>query len=651
MSLNNSGSQHKRILKSFLVQFLPVAGVILVFGLWFAHAESQKIRENFSRSEKVRVASSRHLIRTDIENHLRDVNFIAWMLRGQLAETGLTSKIIPMLAGQFKEVLRARPGYDQIRLLDVTGMERIRVDNKGKNGPVASQLLQDKSDRYYFINAMSTPPGHIYVSPMDLNEEHGALEIPIKPTIRFAKPVRDGSGNTLGVVVLNFHGRKIFNQLQRMEEPPARLFLVDFDGFWFMGPTPEHEWGRQLPDREHSTIRELFPQAWGKMQRDDFGQFETDAGLFTYASIMLQAPLPYEEINDQWFVISYVPSPLLSPSWLRAFYTMTAGIMLFIALMFWLLTTSRVRKKAAEDQARSTETKIAALADSAYDAIVMIDSKAKITFWNKASESLFGYNEKEALGRDVHELITPIEDREQAELGMAKFAKSGTGRIVGSVVEMTALRKDGVRIPIERSVSSFQHGDKWFAAATIRDITERKKAERRLKELATTDSLTGLFNRRKFLEISERELLSAKRYKRPLCVMMLDIDHFKKVNDTYGHDGGDEVLRAIASIMQQSLRESDAVGRLGGEEFAAILPETDIIKAGEVGERIRKAVEAHTSLTADNEEVRVTISIGIATHCMSTPDMDSMLKSADTALYRAKELGRNRIETEAGENC
>ena len=187
-------------------------------------------------------------------------------------------------------------------------------------------------------------------------------------------------------------------------------------------------------------------------------------------------------------------------------------------------------------------------------------------------------------------------------------------------------------------------GDEWRAVGTVRDITQRKKAEEELRRLATTDSLTGLFNRRRFIEVTEREFSRAKRYGDALSLIMLDADKFKAVNDTYGHDVGDFVLKSLASVGRSTLRDVDAFGRVEGEEFMVLLPSTPLDGAVLVAEKLRAAI-AGTVASTEGGDIRFTVSLGVTTLRKDTGNVDQMLKEADQALYFAKENGRNRVET------
>jgi diguanylate cyclase (GGDEF)-like protein len=176
-------------------------------------------------------------------------------------------------------------------------------------------------------------------------------------------------------------------------------------------------------------------------------------------------------------------------------------------------------------------------------------------------------------------------------------------------------------------------------------IQERRQAQRHatdLEALATIDFLTGVYNRRHFETLAGTEFARAHRYMRPLSVLMIDVDHFKDVNDRLGHAAGDIVLRDIAALCRANIRESDVLGRVGGEEFAIMLPETTQSAAAQFAERLRAQIGAN-GLIVFGEKVRVTVSIGVAGCAPSTPGTQDVLRRADQALYDAKNAGRNKV--------
>ncbi|MGI2169647.1 sensor domain-containing diguanylate cyclase [Shewanella sp. MF05960] len=175
------------------------------------------------------------------------------------------------------------------------------------------------------------------------------------------------------------------------------------------------------------------------------------------------------------------------------------------------------------------------------------------------------------------------------------------------------------------------------------DLTERKIHEEELLRLATTDTLTGLLNRRQCFTLAEQELARCLQNNRPFSLLIADIDFFKHVNDRFGHIAGDKVLQRFAAICTKALRDIDIIGRFGGEEFIIILPETDLQGARISGERLRQKVE-EMNISFNENNIQVTVSMGIATNC-GHPEMslDSMLVKADEALYKAKTTGRNKV--------
>lgn len=174
---------------------------------------------------------------------------------------------------------------------------------------------------------------------------------------------------------------------------------------------------------------------------------------------------------------------------------------------------------------------------------------------------------------------------------------------------------------------------------------ELKRANELLKKLTNIDHLTNLFNRRYLAEILEAEFFRARRNKENLSLIIVDIDYFKKVNDTYGHQNGDIVLAAVAALSQGELRAYDSAARYGGEEFVLVIPGTSLSGAVLVAERLRQAV-LEFSFPAPMEDLTVTVSLGVATYPSPQVDsVDSLFRQADEALYRAKQNGRNRVET------
>jgi len=180
-------------------------------------------------------------------------------------------------------------------------------------------------------------------------------------------------------------------------------------------------------------------------------------------------------------------------------------------------------------------------------------------------------------------------------------------------------------------------------ATTATSAIRNSRQHAEVQKLAVTDTLTGLYNRRGFIELGQREVERSRRYKRPLVAIVIDIDNFKEINDNFGHANGDLVLQAVASRCLQNLRRVDLVARLGGDEFTILLPETDVSTGSQVAERLRNCISA-APVDLDGSQVAISVSVGVARSTTSIPDLDILLSRADSAMYQAKKSGRNRLE-------
>lgn len=205
----------------------------------------------------------------------------------------------------------------------------------------------------------------------------------------------------------------------------------------------------------------------------------------------------------------------------------------------------------------------------------------------------------------------------------------------GAPVDEVELR-DGDRIGVGDTVFKF-----------VRAGSVEERYHQRLYELASIDALTGLYNRRKFRELLEQTLLKTLETGAPLSLVFVDLDHFKRINDTHGHQSGDEVLRGVAGVVRERLREGDVAGRLGGEEFAVFLPETALSTAAEWAETLRVAVAAARH-RIDDVELAVTVSLGVAAWRPDRPTSADLMRAADEQLYAAKAAGRDRVAVAGG---
>ncbi|MDQ3705014.1 MAG: PAS domain S-box protein [Chloroflexota bacterium] len=295
-------------------------------------------------------------------------------------------------------------------------------------------------------------------------------------------------------------------------------------------------------------------------------------------------------------------------------------------------------RKRAEEALRASEQKYRLLMEGATDSVVLIDRNGNYLEANDTACRTLGYTREEFLKLNMKQMVAP------EELDARSLVEDRRAARKGLLVERTMLRKDGTRVMVEISSRLLDDGS---VQAIVRDVTERKRAEEALQVLATQDALTGLLNRHEMDRVLSEEATRCRRYGRSMSLVMIDIDHFKSVNDRYGHKVGDEVLRWIGGIFRDNVRSTDRVARYGGEEIAAILPETDDVEARLVAERFRSTVAAQpfTYTTPDGEVVSIpiTISLGVAELPSDAITADALLVAADNALYHAKRSGRNQV--------
>lgn len=317
------------------------------------------------------------------------------------------------------------------------------------------------------------------------------------------------------------------------------------------------------------------------------------------------------------------------------------------ANLLMTVLTDISRQVAAELRARQTESWLAGIYTSVNDfAFFSLDADGCIESWNSSVERLTGFAEADVVGQSLSRFYARDEivlHRSPEHIALTRdegwhveefWCETRAGRRYWGQVLVAVLREE------EGDISGY--------SVVLRDVTERKVNSDNLARLLTTDHLTGVASRAHFFETAESEVARAERHDRALSVVMLDADFFKRINDTAGHQAGDEVLKRIAGEAKALLRTSDTVARLGGEEFILMLPATTAGEAMAVAERLRVAVERARIDTAVGQ-LKVTISLGVATLGPANPTLQSLLAAADRALYDAKRAGRNCVRGEIPE--
>lgn len=339
--------------------------------------------------------------------------------------------------------------------------------------------------------------------------------------------------------------------------------------------------------------------------------------------------------------LSTAPDPATYPGQILAVLTINVVLALLLIRsnrlerLEWSATRAEQAATRAEQEANRELSEHRQMLETLLRAVptplVILDkASGRLIRANDAAQGYFG----EAALRDPQAIRYFFDRKELVRLAMLQ---PSCGQV--AQFETRLLMADGSwRDVLLVTTLTMVQGSEAIVAIVV-DITNRKELEERLQKLASTDPLTGLANRSRFFALAASEVTRIRRYGRPLAVIMLDIDHFKDINDTYGHSLGDMALKAFAGVCLELLREPDIMARIGGEEFALLLPETDRSGALALAERLHGAVSA---IRLENLSIAMTVSMGVSEVWPGETTVDAALSRADQALYAAKRAGRNR---------
>lgn len=302
-------------------------------------------------------------------------------------------------------------------------------------------------------------------------------------------------------------------------------------------------------------------------------------------------------------------------------------------------------------QSEQAHAQIKSLVENSSDGIISIDINNNIVLFNPAAESIFQYKKKDVIGKSLT-ILLPDTVHHNHHIHVTTFGDSeeSHSRLMTSRSEIQGKRKDETLFHAEASISkSSVDGDTYFTAF-IRDITDRKKAEEEIRHLAMFDSLTGLANRHYFETLLKEAIAYTSRFPaNKIALLLLDLDFFKKVNDTHGHAVGDALLKRIADTLKEHVREVDVVGRLGGDEFSILLQGIEMHdQAGMVANKLIAALSELQNI--DNHEVECGVSIGITFCPEFGTDSELLFRQADKMMYKSKEAGRNTYKIYTGQD-
>ncbi|WP_246007538.1 sensor domain-containing diguanylate cyclase [Halomonas nitroreducens] len=471
--------------------------------------------------------------------------------------------------------------------------------------------------------------------------------------VNIATPVFDAQGDRKGVLLLSLDWQYLTAGLHHAMsiDEAAQPLLVDAQGTWLLADQDgAMHFGRHVATE--------FPDIWEVLSRRTRGQADLGGQRILFQLEDIRTQNYHSQAGKVHSLPGYHPWRLgimFPKPTLGSLLSQDLAPLLVMALlyglcivfgMFWAL--SSYRQRFLKQQAQQYATEVRDLYEHAPCGYHSLDADGRIVKMNRTELDWLGYRADEVIGQAHYRDFVTRETRDAFE---AAFQEVQGQNQEGST-ECELITRDGGRLPVVIQATAYttRHGFV-HSRAMVFDLRERKQLEDTLARQAMTDPLTGLGNRRYLQGQAAMEIARAKRSGQPLSLIAIDLDHFKHINDEYGHDVGDSVLQAFANQASKLLREGDVLCRMGGEEFAVLLPSTSSAQAMQVAERLRNVLE--TSPVEVSHEVTedgwlpYTASLGVTLVMAEEASLKPAIKRADRGLYAAKEQGRNRVHWQA----
>ena len=603
----------KNFKKYFIIYFIIFGVIVSSFGAvvnYVMHTQNIQNSMDIKAKEMFQIK-----IQTILKPQIESIdNIISHLGKNEMTREFVISKD-EKEREKFEKIFLALVGIEnkimQARILDRDGMEIIRVDRNDEYSEpfiIEKSKLQDKSQRDYFKILSKFKTETIWHSKLDLNIENSKIEIPYKPTIRVAMPIFN-QNELSGIIIINILINTIFEQISTSSA--FEHFIIDKDKNYILHANNKFSFNKYTDIKRE--LKKDFPNGFNEKgvylyPIDNILKNDDKAIFILKTKDNYKKNIKSEMLNTA--VIVFILTVVLS--FIISFYVSKTPTKLQISLL-------NAHKKLKEYTSIIDRYIITATTKS--DSTILDVSSAFI----KSS----GYQKDELIGKKMDIVKYPGRDKSVIKnlWDTINSKKTWLGEIQNR-------KKNGQQYWLEQHVVPMLNENNIvtsFVSIGI-DITAKKE----LEKLATIDKLTGIYNRRSIDEFLQIEIEVAKRHSQALSLILIDIDHFKSVNDTYGHQTGDEVLKQTTKIISQNLRKSDIFGRWGGEEFVIISPQANKDETFKLAEKLRVAVENHKFDTVEHK----TISIGIA-ELDNNDDEKVLIEKADKALYEAKNGGRN----------
>ncbi|WP_299315725.1 diguanylate cyclase [uncultured Halomonas sp.] len=536
------------------------------------------------------------------------------------------------------------------------------VDTEGREWVATSTVpllprppVVDHGATTTFRKAMTLQGRDLYVSSPHLGAS-GAEQASVTTVIDIATPIVGDQGERLGVLLFTLDWSRLTASLPHARESRGKALLAGAQGRWLLPDIDGQEARFGQPVATH------WPAAWSAMSDRNQGTVTLENHLLAFRSHDLrthhyrsQAGTIVSDPGTQpWRLGILMPRPnlwgLLKENPVQPLAIALVYLLSVVFGLFWVLSNHRLRglrQRALlfSREARQYANEVQDLYEHAPCGYHSLDSDGRVVRMNRTELEWLGYRDDEVIDqRCYRDFVTP-ETRDAFDAAFRQVLGDGQE---GSA-ECVLICRDGTRLPVAIQATAQVTDDGFqYSRAMVFDLSERKALEERLEKQALTDPLTGLGNRRALEDQAAMEIARAERSGAPLSLIAVDLDHFKRINDTYGHDVGDVVLQAFAKLARQVLRDGDVLCRMGGEEFAVLLPDTHREQALQVAERLREAVATTPAqvgqAATEDGTLAYTASLGVTLVYAGETTLKPAIKRADQGLYAAKETGRNRVE-------
>lgn len=403
----------RQIVQHTLLLGLGFSALLAIPFFFYYRAESDNNLSLLQAEQERVIKLAVGTLHQEMDAVLSDLRYLSQhnAIRNYLASPGRGRSLD--LATEYQGLARQKRIYDQIRFIGLDGMEEVRVNfNRDKPEIVAGPKLQDKHDRYYFQETLWLSPGQIYVSPLDLNIDQGSVDQPPKPVIRFATPVADDQGLIRGMVVLNYMAQRLRDKLSALQGPAGKIWLLNAEGYWLMGPTPEDEWGFMFPERAQRRLDGLSPRLWQQMKMEHSGIHRSETSWIKFERVypLLAKNVPESGVNfsqpvdaDRYYwtiavELSQSAMQAANIALLKKLWTIYGALALFAFLVAGALAFAINRNKALAQVMEKVVDNVPVL-------VAYVDAEQRYRFNNMAYERFFGLNPKNIYGKTMLELL------------------------------------------------------------------------------------------------------------------------------------------------------------------------------------------------------------------------------------------------------